>query len=249
MKDQGTRHAQLCRVGWEERRGVQVFSKLKAFVRGGKPEPKSQLDHVPRAELQDKPVTLGLLILAATEMDETNKYLDEAVGKRRQQIPNLPTLDDKVQSAVSVLAQTIVHAAMKNAGLNLTNTMPGKPVPKEFLMSCAFGFFVVMGIAKALKPEGFEIDVRDKSLGLVANVLLLRSDQEKVAAAQEVAKMVQGIVGTAKEHKNVDEWIENTSKLVLYYLLQVTSTEPKLKELKALDMLGAQLRGVLATAS
>jgi hypothetical protein len=226
---------------------VQVFSRLKAMVGGGRP--KSQLDQVPRAELQDKPITLGLLIHAATAMDKTNKSLDEWVGKKRQHAVDLPTLDDKVQSGVGVVSFSIVSAAMKQAGVNLISGMPGEPIPKEVLISLAFGYFVVMGMANPLKSEGFEINTRDKCLGLISNLLLLRTDQEKLAAAQEVATMVQGIVAAAEEHKNVEEWIDNTAKLVLFYLAQVTTTEPKLKELKALDMLGAQLKSALAIAS
>jgi hypothetical protein len=215
------------------------------MVGGGKP--KSRLEQVPRVELKDKPITLGLLIRAATEMDETNKSLDELAGKKRQQMPDLPTTEDKVRSAIGLVTYSIVHGAMKRAGVRLTDAMPGEPIPNEYLMSLAFGCFVVMGMADALNEEGVKLTLRDVSVGLVSNLLLLHTDEEKVAAYQQAASIMQGMIGSAKEHENAREWIENTRKLVLFYLAQ--TTEPKLKDLKALDFLGAQLKSALATAS
>ena len=218
-----------------------MFERLKALV-GAKPLPKSQVERVPIMELKNRPFTLALVLRAAQETDESMRSLAEMVGTMSP-IPEVPSLDGKISSAVSVVAHEIVHAAAKEAGCNDVY-LPGTPLPKDAVIVMVFGFFVVMGMINPLASEGYKIEFPEACANLVATMLLMHTTEERIEAHKTAVAVFQKIARGA-EHANVRGWIDNTTQLVMYYVEQFTSPVPANKETKYVPLFASQLKSLL----
>ncbi|HZQ01361.1 MAG TPA: hypothetical protein VFB13_17580 [Reyranella sp.] len=210
-------------------------------------KPKTSAGAVELDELSDRPFTRALLLRAAKEVDESKRHLDDMMGRRSPALPALDTLDQRIASAASVIAFHVTHEASKEAGCKPFVYASGDKISVETQMVIAFGFVVIMSLLKPLEHEGYKLDFRETGISLTSNTLMLMKPEEIVAAHQAAAEIFKGLAQAMGEHPNVQEWMDNTTKLVSFYVEQFTTTVPKLKEMKIAPLLGAQLKTFLSS--
>lgn len=189
-----------------------------------------------------RPTAEALLFRATAIMQETNDWFVK-IGLNRRLIYE-QNIEDRVKSAVVVVAFDITISAMKKQGRRLA--IPGFQVPRDTPAIIAFNIFVVSGICAPLEHEGFNFDFLELA-ARVAPTLLCMHEEEVVLQNQRLGLTVFREIAS-QYTQNVVSWHDNLMKLCSLYLDQAKqSANQKLKEAD-LGTLFSKLLGTLLNA-
>ena len=223
-----------------------MFGNLKKMLGAKRSSPvASRVEKVPVSELAERPVTRALLLRAAQETDDTERWLKDSLGKIRP-IEEPSNLARKIDSAVSVVTSMIVMEAQREA-TGKSMYMPGDPLPREAQMVVTFGFIVISGLVNPIRNEGHKVDFPSACASWINAMLLMHSDAERVAIFNQGRSLFQEVANM--DIPNVREFIDNVMRLVLLYVIQYTTDDPKLKQTKFAPLFGALLKSFLSSAS
>lgn len=214
-----------------------MFKKLTSMF-GAKPV--SHEAAVPL--LPDRPFTHALLLKAARLTDQTDRELRDIVGKTKP-LPELPTLEAKINSAAYVVNLSMVTEAQQAATGKFVH-LPNDPIPADVPFVIAFGFLLQAPIAAMLKQENHELLGREAAMALVNNMFLMHTIEERVGVLQKASAIFSSFAKT--DAPNVREYVADIEKLVLGYVFEAVNDAPAVKNADFPKLFGSMLKTFLS---
>ena len=196
-----------------------------------------------RDELVHKPFTAALVRRAKDIEEEVESELASVVG-RRQPTESAGALKDIVASGAVVVVFRITTEAAQAANRTAI-FLPGAPLPMYASAVVAYSCFVLACLQGHMKQEGIDLEFRDLVIKTTNLFFFGFPDEERANNAFAGVTAFQKLMGADGEE--LKKWYDDLARHVLLYIVQQTTSDPELKKLDLVPLLGNLLsRLVLA---
>jgi hypothetical protein len=213
-----------------------LFLKLKGLL-GFR---RTRTERLGGYDLSQRPFTKAMLLRAAADTDAAEKQLHAMIPlMKRGREPS--DLDEWIESSTQSFAFHVTATAMDNIGRRML--LPGDPVPDNERAVVAFSFSVVLALFEPLKKEGYELNFRDTCAGVTHLFAMMHEKNEQFKLYEQSAALFGQVAKS--DLPNVKDWREGLEKLVYIFVIQWSSTDVKVKQMKFPSLFGSMLRSFL----
>jgi hypothetical protein len=223
-----------------------MFERLRTLLGLTQAAKPSAVEQIAAYDLSSRPVTKALLLRVAAGLDNDLKWFKEAsIGTKSFKEPS--NLEEQIDSAVCCAALNIMFdATEKNKAKSIC--LPGQPLPSDIGLTVAFAFIAIVGMINPLRAEGYDFDFQKACMTLVRVMFLLHSVEEQEQAYRQGSDVFRQVMLAAAEKKNVREWLDSYTYVVLRYLMQWTTDDQKVKESDFPSLFGSLFKSLIASA-
>jgi hypothetical protein len=181
------------------------------------------------------------MLLRATADTDAAEIQLHAMIPRMKQGREPSDLDEWIKSSTHSFAFHVTATAMDNIGRGML--LPGDAVRDDERVVVAFAFFVVLALFGPLRKEGYELNFRDTCLGVTHLFVMMHGQNERIKLYEQSADLFGRVAKS--DLPNVKDWRESLEKLVYVFVIQWSSTDLKLKQMKFPSLFGSMLSNFL----
>ena len=193
--------------------------------------------------LSGKPFTQALLARAESETEEAKKWIRDTLGSVRE-TRRPATLEGRVEAAIGTMALGITMNAAERA--NVKPLLPGEAPTKQTSIVAAFGLVVVASLGGLVKGEGLKFDEKAPAAVFFSALYMLHSPEVQSTLVSRDLTVFRELASV--DIPSVREWWEQMGTVATSYVLQTSSSNPKLRDLDMDYVASEMLRTVLRAA-
>jgi hypothetical protein len=194
-------------------------------------------------DLARKPFTQALLARAESETEEAKKSIRETLGSVRE-TRRPATLEGRVETAIGTMALSMTMKAAERAGVK--PLLPGETPTKQTSIVGAFGLVVVASLGGLVRSEGLKFNEEASAAVFFSSLYMLHSPEVQSTLASRDLTIFRELASV--DIPNVREWWEQMGTLATSYVVQTSSSNPKLQDIDMDYVASEMLQTVLRAA-
>jgi len=189
----------------------------------------------------DQTLTRAILVEGHRASEEARAEMESAVGKVRPRA-EVPTLDDAIRSAISVVTGELMSKVMKRQGYEMA--MPGFELPHGYPVLIAFGVFILTELCEKVREEGRSVDANINAAEWINSFLVLQNGDVKKEIYLESMRHFNGLVAATED--GVKGWRENMLQLLNFYCLELQHTKAPSGDIDLVEVFGSMLKSLMS---